>query len=574
MGEQISQGLPASPGLAVGPALVLDARAPAAAATVPGEAREEEAERASEALVAAATQLEALAATLAGQGRTDEAEIVQTGALMALDPGLAADVERLTGEGVPAPAALLAATEIHAEALAAIPDPTLAARADDVRSLGRRAARFAEGEAAPARDGAPAGACVVVATDLGPADVAEVCDIACAFALAAGGPTAHAAIVARSLGLPMVTGLGDDILRVPGGEQLVVDGEAGTVAASPSPARLDAAADATRRRAAARRRAAETRGVAAETRDGQRVAVLANVAAAPEVAVALEAGADGVGLVRTELALLTARGWPTEAEHMRALGPVLGPLRGLPVTVRVLDYGGDKLPPFLDGERERGTALLLRHPEALAAQLRAILAVGADTQLRIMLPLVEAVEEIEAVRALLPDDARLGAMVETPTAAAAASRLAAASDFLSIGTNDLTASTLGLDRFAAGQAPAHDPRVLALVAQTAAAAQEAGVPLEVCGEAASDPIMLPLLVGLGVREVSVGAARLGTVRGWVRALDAAECHALAQRALAAPDAATVAAIAGPVAERLRAAERDDAEPQRPQPDRIAVAPRP
>jgi phosphoenolpyruvate-protein kinase (PTS system EI component) len=170
----------------------------------------------------------------------------------------------------------------------------------------------------------------------------------------------------------------------------------------------------------------------------------------------------------------------------------------------------------------------------------------------------------------------LGAMVETPRAAAAARSLAHCSAFLSIGTNDLTASTLGVDRFAAGPAVAHDPRVLAHIARTARAARAAGIPLEVCGEAASDPVTAPILIGLGVRELSVGAARVGTVRSWVRALSAGEARELSERALAAPDAAAVAELAAPLAARLRSVERDDAAPQGLESDGgvIAVGPQP
>jgi phosphoenolpyruvate-protein kinase (PTS system EI component) len=278
--------------------------------------------------------------------------------------------------------------------------------------------------------------------------------------------------------------------------------------------------------------------------------VLVNAATAAEARAGLAAGAEGAGLVRTELAFLDAAGWPDEAAHRRALGPVLAALAGRTATVRVLDFGGDKTPPFLRGADARGIALLLGAPAALEAQLRAIAEAGRGTGLRVLLPLVSGAAEVRACRALLERACAaagtpvppLGAMIETVEAARDAAAIAAAADFLSIGTNDLTAAALGTDRFAPGDAVTHDPRVLAPIARSVAAAAGAGSFVEVCGEAASDPVLVPLLVGLGVAELSVGAARVGAVRAWVRALDAAACADGAARALEAPDAAAAGAI--------------------------------
>jgi phosphoenolpyruvate-protein kinase (PTS system EI component) len=278
---------------------------------------------------------------------------------------------------------------------------------------------------------------------------------------------------------------------------------------------------------------------------------------------ALRSGAEGAGLIRTELAFLDATAWPGEAEHRRMLSPVLAALRGRPATVRVLDFGGDKTPPFLRGTRARGLALLLEQsPAALAAQLRAALDAGRHTRLRILLPLVRDAAELEAVRRLLDEAVAatgaprplLGAMVETPGAAARAAELAARADFLSIGTNDLTHETLGTDRFGGDEAVTHDPRVLRHIAACAGA----GRPLEVCGEAASSPLTVPLLIGLGVDELSIGAARVGTVRAWVRATRHDEARAIAAAALSAPDAGAVERLVSRAASRLELLERGDA----------------
>jgi phosphoenolpyruvate-protein kinase (PTS system EI component) len=534
MAEHLLHGLPASPGLAAGRAVVLDV--PTAAETgVPLTERHVTARLATHALQAAADELEALARTLAAA----DAEIVEAGALMARDPELRAAVERAALEdGRPAAAAILAATDAMAAMLAALPDELLAARADDVRSVGRRAARLAHG--APAATVGTAGG-IAVASDLGPADVAEVQGWAQGIALAAGGPTAHAAIVARSLGLPMITGVGPELLVIRQGANLVLDGDAGRVVVDPAHERHTAARRATATRAAARQAAIETRSEPAVTTDGRRVTVLANVSSAAEVRAALETGAEGVGLVRTELLCLDAARWPTEAEHRLALRPVLSPLAGRVATVRVLDFGGDKLPPFLaaDDDGSRGIALLLRHPAALADQLAAILAEGAACRLRILLPMVDDVAQLlDAGELLAHARARtgvgsgsLGAMVETPAAVANAAAIAARSAFISIGTNDLTASTLGVDRFAAATARPDDPRVLTAIARTVDAAHEAALNVEVCGEAAGDPVMVPLLLGLGVDELSTGAARVGELRALIRSLSLDACRTTASAAL-------------------------------------------
>ena len=540
MGEWTVQGLTASPGMAAGRAVVIDVVDTAPAAEVGLGNRAAQALVATGALEAAAVELEELACRLAADGLTADAEIVETGALMARDPGLVDAVERaVVNEGRPAVQALVSACGAQAALLAALPDELLAARADDVRSLARRAARLASG--APARtpestDG------IVVAEDLGPADVADVQGWARAVALAGGGPTAHSAIVARSLGVPMVCGLGPSVLELAQGEALVVDGDSGALVIDPAPVRLANAGAASAAREAARRAAVESSSLPAVTTDGHRLAVLANVASAVEVRAALEAGAEGVGLLRTELLLLDAVGWPTEAEHRRALRPVLAPLAGRVATVRVLDYGADKLPPFLADQDDgsRGIALLLRHPDALEDQLAAILSEGLDCDLRILLPMVDDVDQVDAVELLLArararsgviDRGVLGAMIETPAAVEHAAEIAARSAFLSIGTNDLTASVLGVDRFGAGQLRTEDPRVLSAIAHTVHAGHAAGIPVEICGEAAADPALVPTLIGLGVDELSAGAARVGDLRAQIRAISFDACRAGAGTAL-------------------------------------------
>jgi phosphoenolpyruvate-protein kinase (PTS system EI component) len=340
----------------------------------------------------------------------------------------------------------------------------------------------------------------------------------------------------------MAVGLGPDLLVVEAGTELVLDGAEGTLAVAPAAGRIEAARAAQARRASERAAAEADAAVPAVSADGVRVRVLVNAATAAEARAGLRAGAEGIGLLRTELAFLDAPAWPDEAAHRAVLEPVLAPLAGRTATVRVLDFGADKTPPFLRGTAQRGLALLLGHAGELEAQLRAIGVAGAATELRVLLPLVESPDQIAAIRPLLPVGAELGAMIETRAAVAAAHAIAVAADFVSIGTNDLTADVLGADRFGTGPAVAHDPRVLAAIAATCEAALAAGRVVEVCGEAAGDPLLQPLLVGFGVRELSTGAARVGATRAAVRALDVAAAERLAAAALGAPSAAEVAAL--------------------------------
>lgn len=547
MSERVLRGVPASPGLAAGHARMLSPLSETSVRTPVAEAElRDEAERARAALRVAAIDFERIAARLRESGREQEAEIVATGALMAADPSLEADVEAAIRERrVAAGEALLAATEEHALIIEALPDPVLAARADDVRSLGRRAARIAQG--AGAEPSANGSTFILVAEDLGPADVAEHGERAAGIALSGGAVTAHAAIVARSLGIPMTVQAGADLLRVADGAPIVVDGAEGEVVVDPAAERLEAAESASRVREQARVRETADRELPAITADGRRVLVLVNAATGAEVAAGLAAGAEGAGLIRTELAFLDAPGWPSRTQHASMLAPLLSGLPGATATVRVLDFGGDKVPPFLRDEPRRGIELLLAHPGAFRAQLAAIAELAeSGPQLRVLLPLVRGPEDVRLTRAMLAAHApelSLGAMIELPEAAAAAREIAAESDFLSIGTNDLTHTTLGTDRFAHGEAPAHDPRVLRNIAAAAEAAAEAGIPLEVCGEAASDPLTVPLLVGLGADELSVGAARVGTVRAWIRGLSYRDARALAAEAVEAVDAAEVERLA-------------------------------
>jgi len=530
--ELALRGVSAAPGVRSGRAVVLDRDDLEDQAAVAPEQRRHELERAVLALRATAAELETMTSTLREMGLNDDADIIDTGILIANDPGLMTRVEALVlGSGRPAGYALRAAADESANELAQLADPLLAERADDVRSLGRRAAAHAMGLTPSASGG------VLVARTLGPADVADLGLGANGVALAGGGVTAHAAIVARSLGIPMVVGLGLDVFEVEDGEEVVLDGDGGLLIRRPNAARVAAANANADRRRIARETARANRLEPAQTKDGRRVVILGNAASMAEVIEASEQGAEGVGLLRTELSFLDALAWPSRGQQVAFLRPILDRLEGKTATVRLFDFGGDKTPPFLHGGDGRGIELLLQAQEALGAQLAAITDAGAKVKLRILIPMVTNPRQVRAVRQTLATvlDGRpspqVGAMIETPEAARRASEIANECDFLSIGTNDLTQLVLGLDREESKSAPVTDARVLRLVDATVRAGNAAGIPVDVCGEAGSDAIAMPILVGLGVDELSVAAARVGEVRSWVRGLDYAACREISAKLL-------------------------------------------
>jgi phosphoenolpyruvate-protein kinase (PTS system EI component) len=378
--------------------------------------------------------------------------------------------------------------------------------------------------------------------------------------LAGGGTTAHAAIVARSLGIPLVTGAGAGVLAAGAGDEIGVDADRGMVWLRPDADTRTRLRDRAARVAERAERDRRERRQPARTADGRTIRLLANAGTEAEVRAALEAGAEGIGLLRSELAFLDAPAWPAEEQHVEALRPMLEQLGHRIATVRTLDFGGDKTPPFLAGETggalgPRGIRLALAAPDGVAPQLRALFRVSGDAVLRVLVPMVTEPAEIDAVRAIAVEardavapgapDPMVGAMIEVPAAALMARRLAEACDFLSIGTNDLTQYALAADRQQPGgfRAVAHHPAVLRLIARTIAAAHSAGILVDVCGEAAGDPELLPLLVALGVDELSVSPARVAQTRRYVRSLTTQRAKAALVDALAVRTADEVGAVA-------------------------------
>ena len=430
---------------------------------------------------AVAAERHALAGELRAAGREHEAGIVEIGALIAADPALSAPVLAALGTPVPVTAAVALvreAAEAQASILESLPDPDLAQRGSDVRQVAEAVIAHLAGAAAPP---VPDGPFILVRREVDPADLIRLADGAAAGRLAGavsvgGGASSHAAIIARGLGLPMLAGADPAVLTAPAGHPAVLDATAGELIVDP-PARPVIRAAST---ASGGVRAAGP----VRTADGEELTVLCNVASAAETRLGLAGGAAGVGLLRTEIPFTRARGWPSRGDHLAAL---------------------------------------LEAPGALGAQLAAILAAGAGTGLEVMIPMVRSLDEVSHVRGELARAAKaagtdpppLGMMVEVAATAAAAAAFAPHVDFFSIGTNDLTADVLGRERAALPPSAAAQPPVLAAIAGVVRAARAAGIGVSVCGDSAADPDVLPLLVGTGVRTVSVGAAKVPRVADWI-----------------------------------------------------------
>lgn len=403
-----------------------------------------------------------------------------------------------------------------------------------------------------------AGRAVVVGTELSPAEVSSLDPEAVAgLACVGGAPLSHAAILARSLGIPTVTGLGPAILEVAPGTVALVDGDAGTVEIAPGPEALEVAVA---RQRADRRGADEARqrsAAPATTRDGHRVAVMANAGGARDAAEAVAQGADGVGMLRTEFAFLGRAEPPGEEEQYeayRAVGDLLG---HRPLVLRTLDLGADI--PVWGGAAETNPALGnrgLRHSLAfrplLETQLRAVARVAQRRPMQVMFPMVTTIDELRAARSCLDEVAgpgrhlEVGITVEVPAAALTAETLAPLVDFFALGTNDLTQYTLAVDRAnaaVAGLADGLHPAVLRLIREVTAVGERFGRPVEVVGELATDPLGVPVLLGLGVSVLSVRPNAVAAVKQAVRQVDLDDARRLAEAALGAESAGAVRALA-------------------------------
>lgn len=564
MTSRVLSGTSAAPGLALGPGW----RWQADALVVPRrQDRVPEVERArlQDACAAARGQITSLREQVAVAVGAEEAAIFEAHLMFLDDPALQAFAEAQITQGWNAEAAWADGVEHFALQLDGLPDPTLRARAADVRDVGRRVLAHLLGRGP--RELRLERPSVVIARDLMPSEVAALDrGRVLAVCLAEGGPTSHAAILARAWGIPAVVGLGPGLLEVDVGPLWLVDGERGVVVVDPVPAEVEAFQGRAQRAAQenlADRSAAQAPAV---TLDGYRLEVAANVGSIGEATVAVASGADAIGLLRSEFLYLNRLTAPDEEEQFAAYRGVLQAMGGRPVVARTLDVGGDKplayLPvgseanPFLG---HRGIRLLLDSVDLLKVQLRALLRAGAGFDLRIMFPMVATLEELRRAKEVyaevrsglagsmlqVAERVQVGMMVEVPAAALLAHRFAAEVDFFSVGTNDLTQYTMAADRGNEKVAHLNDgchPAVLRQIQLVVQAGRSAGIWVGVCGELAADPDAIPVLLGLEVDELSMAPPAIPRAKAILRRWRLSEARSLAAEALDLDSAPAVRAL--------------------------------
>jgi phosphocarrier protein FPr len=509
------------------------------------------------AIAAAQTELHALHAEVSKRIGAHEAAIFEAHLAILDDPELLETTHAQINEGSSAAWAWQNTIESRAAQLAELKDELLAARATDVRDAGNQVLRVLVGavESKAGMSGTPV---VLVAEDLTPSDTVTFdVDHILGLCTATGGVNSHTAILARALGLPGIVGAGPEVLDIPAGSQVILDGNTGMLTVDPDAKVLAAAEKAQYQQKIQRTAELKAAAEPAVTQDGHRMKVMANIGGLKNAKQAKEFGAEGVGLLRTEFLFLERTTLPTEEEQFGVFRDIAQALENQPIIVRTLDVGGDKPLAYLPLPHEenpflgvRGIRLCLARPEILRTQIRAILRAAKFGPYRIMFPMIANLEEwriarqmVEEVRAELNGlSFEVGIMVEVPAAALLANNFAREVDFFSIGTNDLTQYTLAMDRTnpaVSSQADGLHPAVLRLIDQTVQAAHAAGKWVGVCGELGADPEAVPILVGLGVDELSVSTPAIPTVKAQIRTLTLDQTQALAAQALQCDTAAEV-----------------------------------
>ena len=552
-------GVAASPGLAVGE--VLQIRREDLDVIEEASDRHRERRNLNGALDRAMVALQALENRLAEEADPDKAAIFSAHREILRDPDLLDLATSTIDKGKTAAFAWRRAYTLYADRMAGLRSELLAERAVDVRDVGQRVLEELTGRRRE-RVEIPTGT-ILVAEDLTPSDTASLDrSRVVGFCTTSGGASSHVAILARSLDIPAVAGIEPRALDLADGSRVILDGAKGTLRTNVG----DDEVAAIRRRQARR---AEQRAIElahaeepAVTIDGHRIDVVANIGTLRDAQEAALAGAEGVGLLRSEFVFLGRDRAPGEDEQTEIYREIAQALRpGQPLVIRTLDVGGDKPLPYLPIAPEenpflgqRGIRVGLDRPEVLRTQVRAILrAADAGARIHVMFPMVATVEEFRQAKAVVEQERErldvapipIGIMVEVPSVAVMAAQFAALVDFFSVGTNDLTQYTLAMDRGHPKLAPQVDglnPAVLGLVAQAVAGAHAAGRWVGVCGGIASDPQAVPVLVGLGVDELSVSVPAVPAVKAQIRTLSLAECRDLAHRAVAQESAAAVRAL--------------------------------
>lgn len=571
MSEKILKGLGVSGGIAIGPVFVLDA----ARLNVPEYEVEQkqiphELERFDEAVTKSLRQIKRIKAKtddLPKEVAEEMAILLDAHIAMLSGSRLVRGVrKRIEDERINTESALQKEISHIAKSFAAMEDAYLASRMKDIEEVGQRLLRNLQSEHADTLLAIPEGS-IVAAEDITPADTAQIDPSAVLGMVASlGGLDGHTAIVARALDLPAVLGVSTLMHQVRAGDTLIIDGSQGIVVVNPTTATLNKYKRLQQKFKRERDQLKSLRRLPALTSDGADIALMANLELPREVDKALEAGAQGIGLLRTEFIFMNRKTLPDEEVQFVILRDLVKKLNGKVATIRTLDLGGEKLSSALQDEIGQGAnpalglraiRLCLRYPKIFEVQLAAILRAAAFGPVRILLPMISSVQQVEAVREKIQQVAKrlqrrgetlpeklppIGVMIEVPGAALAADALAQVSDFFSIGSNDLTQYTLAIDRGDEQVAnlynPMH-PAVLRLVQFSTEAALRARIPVSLCGEMAGDPRMAPFLIGLGIRELSMSPARLPEVKKVIRSSSLLESTKLASRVMGLSDESAI-----------------------------------
>ena len=522
-------GVAASEGVAVGPAFVhVPRELKPERESISKNAVEEELGRFQSAVETVTRKLSETAERLREGGSESEAGIFEAHVEMAEDPEFQSDVEERVRDLTSPEAAVISVGEEYASMFAGMEDEYMAARADDVRDVASQIAAELMGGGATGLESL-AEPSVILAVNLAPSDTARIPKgMGLGFLISEGSKTSHVSIMARSMGIPAVVGVGSELGEALDAEVVALDGGEGYAIVDPDPQTLSAFEDKQKQMAAEAALLEEYKHLEARTSDGRRIEVSANIGSAKDAEEALSWGAEGVGLFRTEFLFMERAELPSEEEQYEVYREVAETFGDKPVIIRTLDVGGDKDLPGVEQPAEenpflgwRGIRMSLDTPELFKPQIRALLRAATHGNLKVMFPMIAHIEEVRAAKEHLKEARRelesegkevgeleVGIMVETPAAAIRASEIAPEVSFFSIGTNDLVQYTLAADRgnerLRHLQSADH-PAVLELIGTTCEAAREAGIWVGVCGEAAGDPALIPELVELGVTELSMSA---------------------------------------------------------------------
>ena len=551
----VFKGIAAAPGMASGPAKIwVKEQVKIPRYTVTDTSAEHS--RLDQAIAASKIELEGLRDKISKEGHQAEAVVFDAHLLMLEDSSLLAMVdESLQKQSLNVEAAWGDAIQFFAEQLDSIPDPTLQARAADIRDVGKRVIDHllgVEGNATLVLQ-QPS---VVIARDLAPSETASLDKSkVLAFCTAEGGATSHTAIFAKALGLPAVVGLGEKLLNLPTGCPLLIDGAHGEVIAYPDQAmraRFEAGLLDAQRSASQEMVCTLNPAI---TKDGYRVEIVANIGKPEEAQIALDHGAEGIGLLRTEFLFLERKTAPNEEEQLAEYNKILDVMKTCPVVVRTIDVGGDKEIPYLNLGHEanpflgwRAIRMCLDRPDFFKVQLRALLRSSPGHNLRIMFPMIAILEEIRRVKVLIEEakvevlhdghqvaeQIQVGIMVEIPSVAITADLFAKEVDFFSIGTNDLTQYTLAAERTnpkVSHLGDACHPAVLRQIRNVIDAAHAAGIWVGVCGEMAGDSDAVPILLGMGLDEFSMAPRAVPHAKNIIRQWTMQNAQGLAQEVL-------------------------------------------